>query len=99
MRPAPGRTAPAPRRRSTDRRRMAVGDDTLTGSTRTGSTGTGSRLADARIGVRTQLVVLWICHFILWIFGDMFSLLQEMTEPATDAWVEVVAPSTAIVLT
>jgi hypothetical protein len=29
----------------------------------------------------------------------MFSLLQEMTEPATDTWVQVVAPTTAIVLT
>ena len=59
----------------------------------------GSSLAESRVGVRTQLAVLWICHFILWIFGDMFSLLQDMTEPTTDTWVQVVAPSTAIALT
>ncbi|MGI9528124.1 MAG: hypothetical protein ACR2NG_00305 [Acidimicrobiia bacterium] len=59
----------------------------------------GSNFVDSQMSVRAQLAVLWICHFILWIFGDMFSLLQEMTEPATDTWVHVVAPSTAIVLT
>jgi hypothetical protein len=46
-----------------------------------------------------QLAVLWICHFILWIFGDMFSLLQEMGEPATDTSIQFIAPTTAIVLT
>ena len=58
-----------------------------------------SALVDSKVNIRTQLVVLWVCHFILWIFGDMFSLLQEMTEPAVDTWVQVVAPTTAIVLT
>jgi hypothetical protein len=43
--------------------------------------------------------VLWICHFILWIFGDMFSLLQEMGEPVTDSVLLLVAPTTAIALT
>ena len=59
----------------------------------------GSTFVDSRVSIRAQLAVLWICHFILWIFGDMFTLLQEMTEPATETWVEVVAPTTAIVLT
>ncbi len=57
-----------------------------------------STLADARVSVRTQLAVLWICHFILWIFGDMFTLLQDIGEPTTQTWVLVVAPSTAILL-
>lgn len=59
----------------------------------------GSTLVDAKVNIRTQLAVLWICHFILWIFGDMFTLLQEMGEPATDKWIQIVAPTTAIVLT
>jgi len=59
----------------------------------------GSGFVDSRVSIRGQLAVLWISHFILWIFGDMFALLQEMTEPATETWVEVVAPTTAIVLT
>jgi hypothetical protein len=53
---------------------------------------------DPKVNVRTVLAMLWICHFILWIFGDMFTLLQGMAEPATDTLVQFVAPSTAIVL-
>lgn len=59
----------------------------------------GSDLANPPVNVRIQLAVLWICHFILWIFGDMFSLVQEMGEPATETWTLIVAPTTAIVLT
>ena len=58
-----------------------------------------SELVDPKVNVRIVLAILWICHFILWIFGDMFSLLQEMTEPATSTAVQYVAPTTAIVLT
>lgn len=58
-----------------------------------------SNLVDQRVNVRVTLAVLWICHFILWIFGDMFSLLQDMHEPLTDSAVLIVAPTTAIVLT
>lgn len=59
----------------------------------------GSNLVNPLVNVRIQLAVLWICHFILWIFGDMFSSVQEMGEPATETWVLIVAPTTAIVLT
>ena len=59
----------------------------------------GSRLVDPKVNVRTVLAVLWICHFILWIFGDMFTLVQEMDEPVTDTAILYVAPTTAIVLT
>ncbi len=59
----------------------------------------GSSLVDPKVNVRTLLAVFWICHFILWIFGDMFSLLQEMTEPVTESSILFVAPTTAIVLT
>ena len=54
---------------------------------------------DPKVNVRMVLALLWVCHFILWIFGDMFTLLQEMSEPATDTLVQFVAPTTAIVLT
>lgn len=59
----------------------------------------GSSLVDPKVNVRTLLAVFWICHFILWIFGDMFSLLQEMNEPVTESSILFVAPTTAIVLT
>ena len=54
---------------------------------------------DPKVNPRIVLAILWICHFILWIFGDMFSLMQEMGEPATDTLIQFVAPTTAIVLT
>ena len=60
---------------------------------------TESRLVDPKVNVRIVLAVLWVCHFILWIFGDMLALLQEMDEPVTDASILFVAPTTAIVLT
>ena len=58
-----------------------------------------STLVDPKVNVRIALAVLWICHFILWIFGDMFALLQQMNEPVTDVSIQFVAPTTAIVLT
>ena len=70
-------------------RRLIVGDEERV------DTG----LVDPKVNVRTQLALFWICHFILWIFGDMFTLLQEMGEPVTDTAVEIIAPTTAIVLT
>lgn len=57
-----------------------------------------SGLVNPRANVRVVLAAFWICHFILWIFGDMFSLLQEMGEPVTESAVLFVAPTTAIVL-
>lgn len=64
-----------------------------------GREGVGSDLVNPTSNIRVLLAVLWMCHFILWIFGDMFTLLQDMGEPVTDALVTFVAPTTAIVLT
>jgi hypothetical protein len=58
-----------------------------------------SGLVDPKVNIRMLLAVFWICHFILWIFGDMFSQLQGMGEAVTDSLVLFVAPTTAIVLT
>ena len=54
-------------------------------------------LADTKVNVRVLLAAFWICHFLLWTFGDMLSLLQEMDEPITDSLILFVAPTTAIV--
>jgi hypothetical protein len=59
----------------------------------------GRELVNPKVNIRVLLALLWICHFILWIFGDMFSLLQEMGEPVTDSALLFVAPTTAIALT
>jgi hypothetical protein len=57
----------------------------------------GSDLVNPKVSVRILLAVFWICHFLLWTFGDMLSLLQEMDEPVTDSVILFVAPTTAIV--
>ena len=58
-----------------------------------------SGLVNPKVNIRMLLAVFWICHFILWIFGDMFTQLQGMGEAVTDSLVLFVAPTTAIVLT
>lgn len=55
-------------------------------------------VAGTAMNTRIVLAMLWVCHFILWIFGDMFTLLQGLGEPATDTIIQFVAPTTAIVL-
>lgn len=54
-------------------------------------------LVDPKVSIRVLLAVLWVGHFMLWTFGDMFSQLQEMGEPVTDSVILIIAPTTAIV--
>ena len=54
-------------------------------------------LVDPKVNVRILLAVFWIGHFLLWTFGDMLSLLQEMEGPIDDSALLFVAPTTAIV--
>jgi hypothetical protein len=56
-----------------------------------------SGLMNPKVNIRILLAVFWMCHFMLWTFGDMFSLLQEMGEPLTETGLLIVAPTTAIV--
>ncbi|NND03144.1 MAG: hypothetical protein HKN91_10180 [Acidimicrobiia bacterium] len=58
-----------------------------------------SGLVNPKVNIRIVLAFLWVCHFILWIFGDMFTIGQGMDEPATETAIQFVAPTTAIVLT
>ena len=48
---------------------------------------------------KLKLSALWISHFLLWTFGDMLSLLQEITEPAADELLLFVASPLAIIQT
>jgi hypothetical protein len=50
-----------------------------------------------KVNIRILLALFWIGHFMLWAFGDMFHLLQEMAEPVTETFFLIVAPTTAIV--
>jgi hypothetical protein len=58
---------------------------------------TESGLMDPKVNIRILLAVFWMCHLMLWTFGDMFSLLQEMGEPLTETGFLIIAPTTAIV--
>lgn len=54
-------------------------------------------LADPKVNVRILLAAFWICHFLLWTFGDMLTLLQGMGESITSNVIMFVAPTTALV--
>jgi hypothetical protein len=62
-----------------------------------GSRPVGPGLVDTKVNIRILLAAFWIGHFLLWTFGDMFALAQEMGEPATSTLILFVAPSTALV--
>jgi hypothetical protein len=47
--------------------------------------------------VRIVLAALWISHFLLWTFGDMASLLQEIAEPVENNLLLFVAVPLAII--
>ena len=56
-----------------------------------------TQLVDVKINVRIVLAALWTAHFLLWTFGDMASLLQEITEPVDDNSLLLVAVPLAII--
>lgn len=56
-----------------------------------------TKLADAKVNVRIVLAALWIAHFLLWTFGDMASLLQEIAEPVDNNLLLLVAVPLAII--
>ena len=49
------------------------------------------------VDVRIVLAALWITHFLLWTFGDMAALLQEITEPIDNNLLLFVAVPLAII--
>ncbi len=57
----------------------------------------GTVLEDPKVNIRILLAAFWICHFLLWSFGDMMSILQETSEPLKETIFMIIAPTTAIV--
>jgi hypothetical protein len=53
-------------------------------------------MEDIKTNVRIVLASIWSAHFLLWTFGDMASLLQQITKPATDNILLLVAAPTAV---
>ena len=50
-----------------------------------------------KMDVRIVLAALWIAHFLLWTFGDMASLLQEMNPPIENNLLLFVAVPLALI--
>ncbi len=58
-----------------------------------------THLADVKVNVKIVLAALWTAHFLLWTFGDMASLLQEITEPVDNNLLFLAAVPLAIIQT
>ena len=54
-------------------------------------------LDDVKINVKIILAALWAAHFLLWTFGDMASLMQEISRPIADNLLLFVAVPTAVI--
>jgi hypothetical protein len=54
-------------------------------------------LDDPKVNVKIILAVLWAAHFLLWLFGDMASLLQEISKPVADNLLLFVSAPTAVI--
>ncbi len=50
----------------------------------------------SKIEVKIILAALWTAHFLLWTFGDMASLLQDLSEPVENNLLLFVAVPLAI---
>lgn len=57
----------------------------------------GMILEDVKINVRIILAALWASHFLLWTFGDMVSLLQDLNEPVANELLVFVAAPLALI--
>ena len=53
----------------------------------------------SKVNERILLAALWICHFLLWTFGDMFALMQTPAEPVTEMIIMIIAPTLHIIMT
>lgn len=56
-------------------------------------------LQDVKVNVKTILAALWTAQFLLWTFGDMLALLQEIDEPVDDELLLFVAVPLAMIQT
>lgn len=54
-------------------------------------------LDDAKVNMRIILAALWAAHFLLWLFGDMASLMQKISEPVANNLLLFVSVPTAVI--
>ncbi len=53
-------------------------------------------LIDPKVNVKIIIAALWASHFLLWTFGDMVSLLQDLNEPVANELLMFVAAPLAL---
>ncbi len=53
-------------------------------------------LEDLKVNIRILIASLWIIHFLLWSFGDMVSLLQNLNDPISNQLLFFVAAPLAL---
>jgi hypothetical protein len=54
-------------------------------------------LDDPKINIKVMLAAFWISQFLLWTFGDMVSLLQDLNEPVKNELLAFVAVPLALI--
>ena len=54
-------------------------------------------LDDPKINIKMMLAAFWISQFLLWTFGDMVSLLQDLNEPVANELLAFVAAPLALI--
>jgi hypothetical protein len=52
---------------------------------------------EVKVSARIILAGLWAVHFLLWTFGDMASLMQEISKPVADNLLLFVSVPTAVI--
>lgn len=57
----------------------------------------GNYLEKNDLRFRLTLTVLWVSHFLLWTFGDMVALLQQLNEPIESSLLLFVAVPLAMI--
>lgn len=54
-------------------------------------------LDDTKMNAKIILSALWTAHFLLWLFGDMASLMQKISEPVANNLLLFVSVPTAVI--
>lgn len=83
---------------------MSIGGEQMAGNEdieeKDGKESNADRLADLKVNVRILLAAFWVCHFLLWTFGDMVALLQHKNpDPIDDNLLTFAAAPLAIIQT
>jgi hypothetical protein len=54
-------------------------------------------LVDNKVNIRIIIASLWVVQFLIWTFGDMVALLQQLHDPASNYLMAFVAAPLALI--